>query len=74
MDIVSDFQFTIYLSLLFLLFQLPIMNTVMTVVLGRFNVFFHPDGNLNFYGLMIKSALFGVIYYVVQKCVDFIVI
>lgn len=70
MDIIGDFQFTIYLSLLFLLLNLPIINTL----LGRFNIFFYEDGNINFYGLIVKSAIFGIIYYIIQKMVDYIVV
>jgi hypothetical protein len=70
MDIIGDFQFTIYLSLLFLLLNLPIINTL----LGRFNIFFYEDGNINFYGLIFKSAIFGIIYYIIQKTIDYIVV
>jgi hypothetical protein len=73
-DILSDFQFTIYLSLLFLIFNLPVINILLLHFLGRFDLFFYPDGNINFYGLLIKSAIFGSVYYLLQKGVDWIVI
>jgi hypothetical protein len=74
MDILSDFQFTVYISLLFLIFNLPIINILLLAILGRFNVFFYPDGNINFYGIVIKSIIFGIIYYTLQKIVDSIVV
>jgi hypothetical protein len=74
MDLLSDFQFTIYISLLFLVFNLPIINILLLSVLGRFNLFFYPDGNINFYGIAIKSAIFGIVYYILQKTVDSIVV
>jgi hypothetical protein len=75
MDIISDLQFSIYIAILFLLFNLPIMNVLLLALLGRFNgVFFYPDGNMNFYGIAIKSMLFAVTYYIIQKMVNYIVV
>lgn len=74
MDILSDFQFTIYISLLFLIFNLPIINILLLSLLGRFNMFFYQDGNINFYGIAIKSIIFGIIYYILQKGIDLIII
>jgi hypothetical protein len=74
MDIIGDLQFVIYITLLFLLFNLPIINVILLAVLGRFNTFFYPDGNINFYGIAVKSAIFGAVYYILQKGVDYIVV
>lgn len=74
LDIFSDLQFAIYISLLFFIFQLPIINVFFVSVLGHFQFFFYPDGNFNIYGLCMKSFLFGCVYYIIQKLVDSIVI
>ena len=75
LDIMSDIQFSIYIALLFLLFNLPIVDSLFFSVLARFNgIFFYQDGNINIYGLVVKSIMFGVVYYMVQKMVDFVVI
>lgn len=74
MDIISDSQFVIYLSLLFLLFNLPIVNRLLFNVISRFGWFYYADGNLNFYGLVLKSIIFGLTYLVIQKGVDYIVV
>lgn len=74
MDILSDFQFTIFISLLFLIFNLPIINILLFSILSRFDLFFYLDGNLNFYGLLIKSLLFGFSYYILHKIIDLIIV
>jgi len=74
MDILGDLQFSIYLAFLFLLFQLPIINVILYGTFVKFNLFFYPDGNLNFYGILLKSVLFGILYFILQKGVDMIVV
>jgi hypothetical protein len=75
LDILSDFQFSIYIALLFLLFNLPIIDGLLFSILARFDgVFFYQDGNINLTGLAVKSAIFGTVYYLLQKAVDFVVV
>jgi hypothetical protein len=35
---------------------------------------YHPDGNFNVYGLLLKSIFFGSIYYFVTKGVDYLTV
>jgi hypothetical protein len=75
MDIISDLQFSIYIAILFLFFNLPIINVILLALLGRFDgIFFYPDGNFTFYGIAVKSVLFATTYYIIQKIVNFIVV
>lgn len=69
--ILNEIQMPIFITLLFLLFQLPIVN----------NTFFKPftifslmnlDGNYNLYGLVLKSIIFGCVYYITINFITFI--
>jgi len=70
-ELLTEFQVPIMISVLFLVFQLPIVNTL---VFKRFSFLsiYHEDGNFNFYGLLFKSALFGSAFYFIQKTLDYI--
>ena len=67
----TEFQTPIFIALLFLLFQLPLMNKV---VFKRFSFLDinSADGNFNFYGLILKSILFGLAYYSSTKVADYL--
>lgn len=69
--ILNEIQMPIFITLLFLIFQLPIVN----------NTFFKPftifslinlDGNYNLYGLVLKSIIFGCVYYITINFITFI--
>lgn len=62
----TEFQTPIFIAILFLLFQLPIINTM---IFKRFSFLsiHSEDGNFNFYGLIFKSILFGSAFYVLSK-------
>ena len=67
----TEFQTPIFIALLFLLFQLPLVNKV---VFKRFSFLDinNSDGNFNFYGLILKSVLFGLAYYSSIKVADYL--
>lgn len=62
----TEFQIPIFIAILFLLFQLPIINTM---IFKRFSFLsiHSEDGNFNFYGLIFKSILFGSAFYILSK-------
>jgi len=70
-EILTELQTPILIAILFMLFQLPIINTV---VFKRFSFLsiYHEDGNFNFYGLVFKSLFFGSCYYTIQKVIDYL--
>jgi hypothetical protein len=70
-ELLSEFQVPIMITLLFLVFQLPIVNTVVFKMFSFLSIY-HEDGNVNFYGLLFKSILFGLSFYFIQKSIDFI--
>jgi hypothetical protein len=69
--LLSEFQIPFMIAALFMVFQLPIVNTL---VFKRFSflMIYHDDGNFNFYGLILKSILFGALYYISQKIIEYL--
>jgi hypothetical protein len=71
-NIISEFQTPIFVAILFFFFQLPIINKLIFKKITFFSLY-DLDGNFNFYGLLLKSILFGGIYYSVFKIINFLI-
>jgi hypothetical protein len=71
-SLLSEFQVPIFIMILFFLFQLPIVNSMIFKKFSFLSIY-NMDGNFNFYGLLLKSILFGGLYYSIQKAVTLIV-
>jgi len=69
--ILHEIQTPILIALLYFIFQMPYLNTILFSRFSFLNLY-HPDGNINFNGLLIKSVLFGISFYSLMKGVDFI--
>ena len=69
--LLTELQTPILIAILFFIFQMPIINSLMYKNLA-FLPIYNSDGNANFYGLFLKSALFGVLYYSVSKFTNYI--
>ena len=69
--ILTELQTPLFLVMLFLIFQLPVVNTVL---FKRFSflAIYKEDGNFNFYGLVLKSILFGAAYYSLSKATTYL--
>jgi hypothetical protein len=67
----DQLQMPIMVALLFFVFQLPIVNTL---VFKRFSFLsiYREDGNFNLTGLTLKCILFGFVYFSLQKMVDIV--
>ena len=57
----STIQMPIFLSILYFLFQLPFIKTFL---FQNIPFLYFKDGNINIYGQLFMSILFGVVYYV----------
>jgi len=66
--LMTDLQLPLFVALLFFIFSMPIVNSVMFKYLKMLPIF-HSDGNLNFYGILMKSGLFGTVFWLVQRCI-----
>ena len=58
----DELQTPILIGVLFFLFQLPFLNAFIIQNLGFLNLY-NNDGNLNLYGMLFKSILFGFTYF-----------
>jgi hypothetical protein len=69
--ILNEIQTPIFIAILFFLFQMPMINTM---IFKRFSFLsIHTDdGNFNFGGLLFKSILFGSAYYSMYKFTTFL--
>ena len=70
-EILTELQTPILIMILFFMFQMPIINTM---IFKRFSFLsiYTLDGNFNFYGLLLKSIFFGSLYYFMHKITKFI--
>lgn len=69
--LLTELQTPILIAILFFIFQMPIINTLMYKNLA-FLPIYNSDGNANFYGLLLKSIFFGGLYYGFSKFTNYI--
>jgi hypothetical protein len=60
----DEIQIPLLLCILYFLFQLPIFKRALFKYLP---FLFFNDGNINIYGYLFTSVLFGVLYYILSK-------
>lgn len=70
-DAMTDFQLPILVAVLFFMFQIPVVHSIMYRNMS-FLPFFHSDGNLNFYGILFKSVMFGSAFWSLQRVIHMI--
>ncbi len=63
----TEFQNSILISILYFLFQLPIIKNKIQYFLP---FLFHMDSSYNIKGLFFISILFGVVYYLINKFIN----
>jgi hypothetical protein len=63
-DLYNEIQVPILLAVLYFLFQLPVFRKYL---FSYFPILFSKDGNLNINGYLFMSALFGILYYLLNK-------
>jgi len=70
-NLFSDLQTPILVALIYFIFQMPIVNTLLFKYFAFLSIY-NTDGNINFMGLLLKSALVGFVFYMMQYVVNFI--
>jgi hypothetical protein len=70
-NLLTELQIPMLISILFFVFQMPIINTLMYKNLA-FLPIYNSDGNANFHGLLLKSILFGLAYYGVSNFTNYL--
>jgi hypothetical protein len=63
-DMYNEIQVPLLLAVMYFLFQLPFFRKIL---FGYFPILFSTDGNMNINGFLFTSALFGLIYYMINK-------
>jgi len=66
-EIYDEIQIPLLISVLYFLFQLPIFKKYLYKF---FPALFANDGNINIYGLLFMSILFGLLYYILSKIMN----
>lgn len=69
--ILTELQTPIFIAVLFFFFQLPSVNSYIFKNLA-FLAIYDIDGNFNFNGLLLKSLVFGSLYYIVTKTTTYL--
>lgn len=69
--ILTELQTPMFIVVLFLIFQLPVVNTLLFKRFSFLSIY-NEDGNFNFYGLVFKSILFGAAYYALSKATTYL--
>jgi|LauGreSBDMM110SN_4_FD.fasta_scaffold183096_1 hypothetical protein len=69
--ILTEIQTPIFIALLFFVFQMPIVNKLMYKNLSFLSIY-NSDGNMNFYGMVLKSLIFGSIYFWFSKFTNYV--
>ena len=69
--LLTEIQIPIFIGILFFVFQMPLIDAVIFKKFSFMRIY-NEDGNFNFYGLFIKSILFGFSYSVLTRTLEFI--
>jgi len=70
-SIFTNIQTPILIAILYFLFQLPIVTTLLYKYFS-FLAIYNADGNLNLSGLILKSVLFGSLFFSLQSVSDYV--
>lgn len=67
----TELQIPFFIAIMFFIFQMPVINTM---IFKRFSFLsiYNADGNFNFYGLFLKSMMFGFAYFGLTKTIDYV--
>jgi len=67
----TELQIPFFIAIMFFIFQMPVVNTM---IFKRFSFLsiYSADGNFNFYGLFLKSLMFGFAYFGLTKTIDYV--
>ena len=69
-DLISQFQTPVFVALLYFIFQMPVFNQLLYKYLSVLPIF-RQDGNINLYGMLLKSGAFALVYFSMDKIVHY---
>ena len=61
-SVYDEMQIPILIGVMFFMFQMPFVNSAMFKYLSFMKIY-NEDGNLNLYGMVFKSIVFGLLYF-----------
>jgi hypothetical protein len=69
--LLTEIQVPIFIGIMFFIFQMPLVDAL---IFKRFSFMrlYNTDGNFNFYGLFLKSILFGCSYSILTRVLEFV--
>jgi hypothetical protein len=70
-NLLTELQTPMFVAILFFIFQMPIVNTLLYKNFSFLSIY-NSDGNINFYGLFLKSMMFGSAYYSLSRFTNYI--
>jgi len=70
-EIIEQSQVPIFVAVLFFLFNMPLVNSMIFKRFAFLQIY-DTEGHMNTYGLFLKSASFGLIYYVASLLIDWL--
>jgi hypothetical protein len=69
--VLTEIQIPVFVAVLFFIFQMNFIKTLLVKYL-KFLPLYNSDGNLNFNGVLLKSILFGISFYLICKFTNYI--
>ena len=72
-SIFSEIQLPVFVGTLFFIFNLPIFNNFIMKYFSFLDLYY-DDGNINLLGIIIKSSMFGLIFFSLNKTIDYLTI
>lgn len=69
--VLNKIQTPLFVAVLYFIFQMPLLNNLL-YKMNSFLPIYREDGNMNTYGLLFKSLLFGSMFYSSSQMIDYI--
>tara|TARA_B100000902_G_C27257211_1_gene888557 strand:- start:396 stop:1058 length:663 start_codon:yes stop_codon:yes gene_type:complete len=69
--LLTEIQIPFFIAILYFIFQLPVINSLLLKYFS-FLAIYDVDGNFNLIGLILKSILFGNVYYMFNQAINFL--
>jgi hypothetical protein len=67
----DEFRIPCIITILFFIFHMPIINTLIFKRFAFLSIY-NDDGNFNIYGLFLKSICFGVLFWILNRGMEYL--
>jgi len=67
----DEFRIPVIISILFFIFHMPIINTLIFKKFSFLSIY-NDDGNFNIYGLGLKSIFFGILFWILNRGMEYV--